>query len=708
VRRRTTAVLVAGILALARAVGAAGPLLVNGAGVPLAWRTDAVPFNPDRGPLGKLSNRAAVRLVTGNFAVWAAVPSASIRFRNAGPLPIDARLRNYQALVGACDGVSPIIFDQDGRVTDDLLGVGARNEVLGFATPECGDVAGGTITESIAVLNGRWIDGIASRDNPEISVDDFAAVFVHEFGHFFNLDHSQIGLAEAFDDDPSNDDAVATMFPFLANGAEARTLAVDDEASVSALYPGPAAAAMGGITGRVLRGDGTPFQGAYVIARNVADPRRTAVGYTSGARYVPDVDGTPNPGGPPPKELVGAFELSGLPPGTYTVEVQAIDPRFSGGSGVGPLDPPVALPGPPEFWSGADESDASPPDDPADAAPITVEAGATVAGIDVRLNDAPPSNDACAAAVPIERVPFVDVRSVRTATTAADDPLQSCSARGPAQNRGSVWYRLVVPETGRLVVDTTASTYDTVLTAHAGLCGALVQRACSDDRPTGVTSRLDLDVTAGTVLLLEVTAFRDVLPGTLGLAVHRGCLGAGVCDDGDPCTTGDVCTDGVCAGPVAACDDGNPCTRDACDAASGDCRHAAAAGSCDDGDPCSIGDVCADGACVAGSRIGPASLVRTLRARPPAACTGGVPILERTAARRLANAAHALRRLDAGARVVGRAFARAGRELRAARHAAAHLLVRGGGPCGVALLERVRIARAQLACVRDDLAPHSR
>src|SRR5262249_46180513 len=251
---------------------------------------------------------------------------------------------------------SPIIFDDDGSIIDDLLGVGARNAVLGLASPECGDADAGTITESLAILNGRFIDGVDSATNPELSVTDFGAVFLHEFGHFFNRDHSQLNLTEAFDGNPANDDVVPTMFPFLVNGAEAATLALDDVASVSTLYPSADfAAATGTIRGRILAG-AVPFQGAYVIARSLADGRHVAVRVAWGARYAPDP-----PGGTPPESLRGLYEIAGLPPGEYTVEVQAIDQRFTGGWSVGPLDPPASLPGVPEFWNGANEGASDPP-----------------------------------------------------------------------------------------------------------------------------------------------------------------------------------------------------------------------------------------------------------------------------------------------------------------------------------------------------------
>ena len=72
------------------------------------------------------------------------------------------------------------------------------------------------------------------------------------------------------------------------------------------------------------------------------------------------------------------------------------------------------------------------------------------------------------------------------------------------------------------------------------------------------------------------------------------------CDDDDACTIGDACDDGACvAGPPLNCNDGNPCTDDSCDPADG-CLHSANAAPCTDGDTCTLGDLCAEGVCVAG------------------------------------------------------------------------------------------------------------
>ena len=55
-RRALVALLVLVVVPLARA---AGPLFVNGAGTPLVWTANPVPFDPDQGTLGAIDNGTA-------------------------------------------------------------------------------------------------------------------------------------------------------------------------------------------------------------------------------------------------------------------------------------------------------------------------------------------------------------------------------------------------------------------------------------------------------------------------------------------------------------------------------------------------------------------------------------------------------------------------------------------------------------------------
>jgi len=76
------------------------------------------------------------------------------------------------------------------------------------------------------------------------------------------------------------------------------------------------------------------------------------------------------------------------------------------------------------------------------------------------------------------------------------------------------------------------------------------------------------------------------------------------CTDENPCTVGDMCTNGKCkAGSTTSCDDGNPCTSDACDLGNGDCAFTPWTGgvTCDDGNACTTGDLCSASKCQPGS-----------------------------------------------------------------------------------------------------------
>jgi len=86
----------------------------------------------------------------------------------------------------------------------------------------------------------------------------------------------------------------------------------------------------------------------------------------------------------------------------------------------------------------------------------------------------------------------------------------------------------------------------------------------------------------------------------------RGCvqqaLFGKICHAGNYCFVG-MCTTGGCHFDVNLCNDGNQCTADTCvDPAIGTCGHANLDGSaCNDGNACTTGDLCGNGACLAGA-----------------------------------------------------------------------------------------------------------
>jgi hypothetical protein len=259
-------------------------------------------------------------------------------------------------------------------------------------------------------LNGRFQDGIdTGQYNLEITAAEFDMAFAHEFGHFIGLDHSQINMAVQYEPAGACSlDILAglpLMFPVL--WCQARTtaglppLAPDDLAWVSRLYPEtannppnqkPFASAYGTIRGSILFSDGvTPVQGVNVIARDTANPQRVAVSVVSGYLFTgdvgQDVTGTNDGGsvlGSRQGLLMGTYDLS-VPPGTYKVEVESVYAGFIGGSGVGPLTPPIANPGSNEYWN----TNESATDSPSDSSPIQVTAGGVVSEINIILNGTP-------------------------------------------------------------------------------------------------------------------------------------------------------------------------------------------------------------------------------------------------------------------------------------------------------------------------------
>jgi hypothetical protein len=364
----------------------------------------------------------------------------------------------------------------------------------------------------------------------------------------------------------------------------------------------------------------------------------------------------------------------------------------------------VTLPGPPERWSGELEAATSPPDDPDSFRTIDVTGGATIEGVDVVLNEPVAPNDDCETPIVVPGIPFLDTEPAGAATTELGDPLQSCTTDGASSNLASVWYQLTAAAPGRVVVETSQSDYDTVLSAWSGSCDALVEVACNDDGDSVVQSRLDLDLETGETVLVEVTAYRNTVPRTLRIAFRHGCQAEGtICDDGDPCTTGDRCTDGICQGPTATCDDANPCTADVC-SPTGTCTHEVSTTACDDGDVCTIADVCAEAACRSGPRVEAAGLAASLDGLLPISCEAERARVRRALGHRLARASVQVERGAARSGVAqARAFDRVRRLLRSVNRLARRI-GRRGAVCGDALAVRVDTARAQLECVASDVA----
>lgn len=420
------------LLSLAALVGiaawAGGPLRVGGTfgveGQAFRWNIDPVTYWTDQGDLGTQVNADADILVAAAFQVWQDVPTATITFSAAGELGADVNATNILAVLSElANCAAPLTIARDRSIIYDVDGSAVEalgedpNLVVGFALAGCESTDGinNSFERGLALLNGKFIDGQPpGPTNPEISLTEFEAAFIHEFGHLIGLDHTQINLNCLTSFCGADDlEGVPTMFPALIS-LEMATLSTDDIAAVSELYPAATfTTTTGRIQGQILFSDGvTPAQGFNVIARQVDDPvtdtvdesRRIAVSSVSGFLFTA-CEGNPVsiPGdcsfltffGSRDQTLIGFYEIPGLPPDkSYTIEVEAIDPGFIVGSGVGPIGElgfQFPLPGPPEFHT-LGESDTDDPAAPGFEIPLT--AGGVEPAIDIILNGTPPRFDA--------------------------------------------------------------------------------------------------------------------------------------------------------------------------------------------------------------------------------------------------------------------------------------------------------------------------
>ncbi len=292
---------------------AGGPMNVSN-GSPVLYNPSAFPvvYHLDQTALGEFSNQRAVSLADECFQVWEDVETASIYFSNGGFLPEVITANNYSKyLDNYYDGYNPVIFDSDGAIIEAEYGEGSSGNIMGFAGSAYSTSTGYYI-EGVALLNGRF---------SSLGYDNFKGTFVHEFGHFIGLDHCQINSNYASDRKPATDIFVPTMYPFsVTDDSSLGDLNPDDKAAITLLYPSQNwSSHYGRLQGRVLWGDGTPVLGANVVAFKTGDEDMSR--FSSVSDYY--------------KQQTGGFEIP-VSPGTYTLYIEPIETKFTGGSSVGP------------------------------------------------------------------------------------------------------------------------------------------------------------------------------------------------------------------------------------------------------------------------------------------------------------------------------------------------------------------------------------
>ena len=356
---------------------------------PLRWDTSStVEWNPDSGSFGLLDNLQITSLIRDGFDVWEAVPTATISFHRGGPIvdaggsAVDVTAANYIEILDLDNGQNPVVYDNEQEIWA-LLGV--STSVLGFA----GDLRtnGSTITKGFIALQGDWVDGITIRPpncgnmrcDPELPVERYLNIVVHEIGHFVGLGHSSVNHEVGSVDGCPNPgiDVYETMSPLAHYAME--TLHNDDIVGLSSLYPTPGyTAAFASISGRLVDRDGsTSFDGANVVLR--PDTTDCTLLYEGAQATQTGVNPFENGG-------AGTYRFTGLDPATgYTLFVTEIDD--GGGYTIGGASPPT-IGSTPEYFSGIDEEHFDPPDFPdRRTVVLTGAAGSEAAGRDLKLNN---------------------------------------------------------------------------------------------------------------------------------------------------------------------------------------------------------------------------------------------------------------------------------------------------------------------------------
>jgi hypothetical protein len=288
-------------------------------------------YRIDQGAIGDISSEEAVSITDAILNKWSKESSLSFIKTGSGFIGTNVNSSNYGPFLEPSSplGYSPVIWDEDGSIIEDLFGTNAKDQILGFAGATCFHSSGigvsckgvsGTvnrIVESQTVLNGFLFTGA----NKASIIKEFKLVLLHEFAHMFGIDHTQGGDVEAFNIRSGDYTNIPVMFPFAINPLE--ELQQDDIAAVRLAYPvGDEEIKFGTIKGQLLN-RGSLLKGANIVAykADANNPRKLAVASASNS------DGK------------GNFVIPGLIPGAYIVMAEPLNASFKGGSSIGLHEP---------------------------------------------------------------------------------------------------------------------------------------------------------------------------------------------------------------------------------------------------------------------------------------------------------------------------------------------------------------------------------
>lgn len=339
-------------------------------GTPLQWETDSngkatIHYIVDAGGLGRLTHTQALQLLQAAMEVWEA--AANIEFVFDGTTDQAITADNYQDYLVVdetictdnCtdleDAENSIQFDRtsiigfdntDREILDDADGLAGSGNSFGQTniTSISGTNADpGFITSAQIIFDGKSIDGVTGDGATELTVNKYAAIMIHELGHFIGLDHTSVNqtLNQAITAGEINESNYAKFVPTMeANRVlhqDLATLNPDDIAAAQALYPfsdSPTTT----VSGNITDSNDSDFRGAQMELRSTDDPLCEVYSFISGKQctplYVNGGDILSSLSGSRCSSTstnTGQFFLRAIPSGTYVLSAQEVIDDYKGG-----------------------------------------------------------------------------------------------------------------------------------------------------------------------------------------------------------------------------------------------------------------------------------------------------------------------------------------------------------------------------------------
>lgn len=353
-------------------VFAGGAYIINNNGDPILWQnsaSDRIEIHPESGSCGQFSNSEMLTRLANNLEEWTSLGTLDLGFTIVSGTVGAVNGDNYtdflvgmggntsqQNIDNSQDGINPILFDDDGEISDGATGESnGRFTLLGFASPDSFTADPSDSSLITAIVGGQGVfncycledesgDPAHSDCSSPFLVDDLDFTMVHEMGHIINLDHTQINANLHNDGDDANDDFLPTMFPVAVSAANQKTPMEDDIVAISSNYPtstfftaSNATSAYCRVTGTLLDRFGEDMRCVDLQFTVSGDPFYN-VAFVSGA-YAPAVDNNGDNDTADDEECTsdcGDFVFYLDPDKSYTLATNDINSSFVGGSGISP------------------------------------------------------------------------------------------------------------------------------------------------------------------------------------------------------------------------------------------------------------------------------------------------------------------------------------------------------------------------------------